>query len=417
MIKTLKRIKILFTTVTLSVILSLASLAWAEDVGSVTTQPDYQELITTRPGDTAIPPADYVSVPSPPETYQIPQAADLGIQSFETPTALLIQDYYPWMRNSNEQVLQEFGIAYDRINSSQLGEWDLSGYKFIMYASDQPTSYYYNIYYNLGKISAYVENGGLLIAHCCDWGWNGGDWYYITILPGNLPHSSVYTLYQRIYIEDPSHPVVDGLTNAALSYWNYSTHGYFPSFPDNSQIITTINYYGLPRPTYIEYPYGNGKVLATMQTVEWGYGDWGTYNWFVNAPELLRNEMRYALAYQQGVITSAVLDKRDFDPSGDHEGEDLSRCAVTVTLSEPAYVSIDIIGPGGELTTSLPARMVDAATPESFTWAGDRYAPNHQIVYEGSYTLVIRARSGPSPDAPLLGEISRWVRVTWHMGD
>ncbi|MEW6182106.1 MAG: hypothetical protein AB1500_02855 [Bacillota bacterium] len=371
--------------------------------------------VTQEPAATTTPPADYMPVASPPETHQSTLNGEVSILADQTATALLIQDYYPWDRNSNEQVLQEFGITYDRINSSQLGGWDLSPYRLVMYASDQPTSYYYNIYNNLGKISAYVENGGLLIAHCCDLGWNDGYWYYITILPGNIPHSGVYTLFQNLHIEDPSHPVVEGLTDSALSDWNYSTHGFFPTLPAGGKVIVSTNYAGLPQPTYIEYPYGNGRVLATMQTVEWGYGDWGTYNWYVNGPELLRNEVRYAQTCQQGVISSAALDKREFDPSGDYEGEDLSKCTVMVTTSEAAYVTIDIVGAGGELITSLLPRMAAAGTPEAFTWAGDRYAPNHQIVYEGSYTMFIRARSGPSADSPLLGEVSRWVTVKWHM--
>jgi len=51
-------------------------------------------------------------------------------------------------------------------------------------------------------------------------------------------------------------------------------------------------------PTYIEYDFGAGKVLATMQTVEWGYFN-GSQGWVGNRPELLRNEIRFAKKWEK----------------------------------------------------------------------------------------------------------------------
>jgi len=335
-------------------------------------------------------------------------------------TALLIEDSYPWSKNSNEQVLIEFGVSYDRIRSSSLNQADLSNYKFIMYSSSQSSTYYRNLEANLGKISKFVSDGGLLVAHCCDGGWGGADWRFNSILPGDVTHEmyrdSWSLLSQNIYIANPDHPIADGLSNSMLCDWTYSTHGAFTNIPAGAEVIMTTDN---EKPTYIEYPYGKGKVLATMQTIEWGYGDWGSWNWYINAPELLRNEMRYALGgagANKGIIESTVLNQRTFDPSEDHLDDDLSKCIIDIVLSKQAYVSIEVKGQSGKTVSLIGPREAAANQKESISWdGGNSLGSNRQIVPEGSYSLVIRARSGPSADSELLGEVWRWVNVKWHM--
>jgi len=337
-----------------------------------------------------------------------------------TKTALLIEDSYPWGRNSNEQVLIEFGVSYDRIHSSKLNQVDLSNYEFVMYSSSQNYSYYSNLEANLNKISKFVSDGGLLIAHCCDGGWGGGDWRFYSILPGDVTHEMYRDnwslLSQNVYIANPDHPMADGLSDSMLCDWTYSTHGAFTNIPAGTEIIMVTDN---DKPTYIEYPYGKGKVLATMQTIEWGYGDWGTQNWYINAPELLRNEIRYALGgagANKGIIESTVLNQRTFDPSEDHVDDGLSKCIIDVILSKQAYVSIEVKGQNGKTVSFIAPREVIANQRETFYWDGiSSIGSDRQIVPEGSYSIVIRARSGPSADSELLGEVWRWVNVKWHM--
>ena len=208
--------------------------------------------------------------------------------------ALLIQDFDPWQGQSAHHALNELGVPHDVINSSSLATWDLSKYRFIMYASAQDDNYYLNLRNNIDKISAFVSNGGLLIAHSCDWGWNGtGGWLGFSILPGGVTHSRLYL--QSIHIVEPAHGVVMSneftLTDAYLSGWNWSTHGIFTDLLPG----TTVVMVSPDGPTYIDYDYGSGKVLATMQTVEWGY-----FNSGPNRPEFLRNEIRFALQWAVG---------------------------------------------------------------------------------------------------------------------
>jgi len=251
-----------------------------------------------------------------------------GIRAIESldpaAIALLIQDVNPWYGRNVHDALHEFGIPHDLINSSSLATWDLSKYKFILYASSQTSNYYVNIAANLDKISTFVSNGGLLIAHCFDGGWYviwpyqivGGSWQNFSILPGNVTHLMHWDdepyLSNSIHITDPDHGVVESdqytLTDNYLWGWHSSACGIFTDLPPNAEVVMVSNEGdGYDGPTYIDYNYGSGKVLATMNAVEWGYYN-GCQRWWVgNRPEFLRNELRYALNWTPQTWSFAVI--------------------------------------------------------------------------------------------------------------
>lgn len=222
--------------------------------------------------------------------------------------ALLIQDYNPWFGKNTHDALNELNAPHDLINSSHLTTRDLNKYQFIICASAQDNNYYLNLKNNLQKISDFVANGGLLIAHSVDGGWDGtGGWRGFSILPGGVTHLMYWDGWQypsqSIHIVDPEHKIVKSdeftLTDDYLDGWGWSTHGIFTNFLNNPNIknpkivMESDEGDGGDGPTYIDYNYGVGKVLATMQTVEWGYFN-GSQGWVGNRPELLRNEIRFA---------------------------------------------------------------------------------------------------------------------------
>jgi hypothetical protein len=103
---------------------------------------------------------------------------------------LLIKDVEPWFTWVHgaipEAVLDMLGKTYGRINSWQLADWDLSEYRIVMIASDQYPSTYSNLISSKGKLATYVYNGGTLIAHACDYGWNSYPPYPSPWLPGDV---------------------------------------------------------------------------------------------------------------------------------------------------------------------------------------------------------------------------------------
>jgi len=208
-------------------------------------------------------------------------------------TALLIEDVLPWAYDSDALALNQLGISYDLTHSVNLQSVNLAEYKFIILASDQPTSTYVNIANNIAQIDSYVSNGGIYVAHACDAGWHYGDWTGYEILPGGVTHVNYWHggyYSQFIEVVDPSSPIVTGLDSAYFQGWGYSTHGWFTNVPDGANIVMDT---GSSKPTYIVYSYGAGKVLATMQTIEWGWS--GVYNWVGGfRKEFLLNEISYA---------------------------------------------------------------------------------------------------------------------------
>lgn len=187
--------------------------------------------------------------------------------------ALLIEDILPWGFNSNSGTLTNIGIPFDKISSSNLATQDLNGYNFVVYASDQPQSYYDNINASFSKIDDYVKAGGILIAHACIWGWQDGSWIGLDFLPGNL--SAVKEYSNSVSITDPNSPIVSGpygtLTAADFQGWNYTTHGYFTGLLPGTEVALDLN--DPNKPIYITYGWGSGEVRATMMTVEWGNND------------------------------------------------------------------------------------------------------------------------------------------------
>lgn len=212
-------------------------------------------------------------------------------------TALLIEDTLPWGCDSNNLALEALGITYDVVNSPNLNTTDLSGYKFIMYASDQYASYYDNIAANIDKISGYVEDGGLLVAHACDLAYAGGNW--TNILPGGVGHVNIYT--QSIHITDPNHCVVNGLDDAYFANGNYTIHGYFTDLLEGTIVVMINNSYE-DQPTYIDYEYGRGRVMASMHTNEWTYA--GCYG--PDKSQFLLNELQCANDWEGGGFPGEV---------------------------------------------------------------------------------------------------------------
>jgi hypothetical protein len=198
---------------------------------------------------------------------------------------LIIKDVDPWLYPANEEALQELWVSYDIINSADLAIADLSQYDIIIIPSNQYTSTYNNLIANRDKLAQWVANGGTLVVHACDMAFpNYGHWSQ-SFLPGGVNHQHYY--YNSLLIIDPTHPVVQGLSNSDISGWGYSTHGFFIGLPANvNVIIETLTHF----PTYIEYSYGSGLVLATMQRIElpWRY-EMETWK------NLLRNELSYVL--------------------------------------------------------------------------------------------------------------------------
>ncbi|KKM87939.1 hypothetical protein LCGC14_1263820, partial [marine sediment metagenome] len=68
----------------------------------------------------------------------------------------------------------------------------------------------------------------------------------------------------------PLHPILNNpflVEDVELDGWFYSAHGYFHEYPSDAKKI--LLYPVANEPVMLEFMYGNGFIVATMQTIEW----------------------------------------------------------------------------------------------------------------------------------------------------
>lgn len=207
---------------------------------------------------------------------------------------LLIKDCNPWGETTNEDVLNEFGISYEVINSDTFGDHPLDVYSVIIIPSTQEQSYYDNLYAEREKLAGFVDDGDVLLAHATDNGHPCTTVWTDSFLPEGVTKENQF--HDSIEIVDQNHPMVENLTEDDLSGWFYSTHGWFTNLSSDVTIVMGVAGNPVDNPTYIEYPYGDGTVFTTMMTLEWGGGD----------RTVLENEISHVLDFADVIDTDCI---------------------------------------------------------------------------------------------------------------
>jgi V8-like Glu-specific endopeptidase len=196
----------------------------------------------------------------------------------------ILRDALPWARNVTEPILVKYGISYDIFDSFDFGSVDLSNYVKVIIASDQSQEFYNRLAGNRTWFEAYVSQGGILEMHAADRGWAGGNWDALTF-PGGL--TKAYLYLDNVSINLDTHPLVNvpfPTEDIELDGWFYSSHGYFTAYPSLAKKVL-LNAENLSRPVLLEFPYGKGFIIATMQTLEW--------NQYFNYTSILENFILY----------------------------------------------------------------------------------------------------------------------------
>ncbi len=219
-------------------------------------------------------------------TYTCSKCGDNYIEVIPASNAniLLVQDSLPWGQDSNRAVLNhlmELGhiSGWTTITTARLSEMELTNFDVIIIAGDQSSSAYSNLAAMSIALTAFVQAGGVVVYSACDAGWGGGYIHYT--LPGGVVKLSAYSQYN--YIADSAHPIVTGaltddraLTNTLL-VGTYCSHTSFDrnTLPAGANVILQD---GNGNPTLVEYPLGEGSVIATGLTWEYYYNSIHTGN-------------------------------------------------------------------------------------------------------------------------------------------
>ncbi len=215
--------------------------------------------------------------------------------------ALLVEDALPWKENTNSTVLSSMGVEFTKTTTAKFLNENLGNYSILIFANDQSFSTYENYSSFMNRVEDFAWLGGVVVFGACDSGWANGQ--LNTALPGGVTKTTRYEY--KNYIVDADHPIVknSGLTDTDL-YSNYCSHVCFneSTLPAGSNVIlrdTTKK-----EPTLVEYPIGDGAVIASGLTWEHNYGHYkdnsGTYKAF--ARKALDDMFEYALDLSSGEV-------------------------------------------------------------------------------------------------------------------
>lgn len=297
-----------------------------------------------------------------------------GAAADDTDDVLVIQDVLPWDIDAFNGELTDQGRDYTIVGSDELDDISLDDYVMVVLASSQEQSYYDNVFPGgevHSKLPAFVEDGGIISAQLTDRGWGGGNWSGSSFIAG-LQHEDNTT--DELLITDPDHPVITGpdepIGNTGLvrdegerndlDGWNSSAHAYFTDLPDDTTVIITDEQ---ERPVKIEYPYGNGRVLASVVTSEWMWGGGGQGE-HEPRKQLLANELAFdfelATGERPGAISGVVTDADSDEPI---EGATVHTGDESVTTEADGAYILDDLEPGDySVTATAPDYASATAT-------------------------------------------------------
>ena len=178
----------------------------------------------------------------------------------------IFRNLLPWSMNVTEPILDMYNINYTVYDSSDIGIVDLSPFEKVIIASDQDQTFYNTLGFYTPWFESYATNGGILEIHAADWGWNGGTWDGLYLMPGGFDqvHGGLY----NITINQPLHPVLS-YPHIITDTSGDSAHGYFDTYPGISEKILLDG--NTLAPVFLELDYGEGTILITMQTLEYSY--------------------------------------------------------------------------------------------------------------------------------------------------
>jgi hypothetical protein len=239
---------------------------------------------------------------------------------------LLIQDNVPWAAGEDQHTLGANvteliaqGTSFCAVNSEAAAAMELSRFSTVVISAAQAQAFYDNLF-PVGSvhpaITSFVERGGVLVANLADVAsgpGNNGNWAGDAFV-GGLRRVTAFRNDNAI--AHGSHPIIAGpsecpsgncaeirdiLVRQDLDNWLHSSHGYFTALPAGTTVLLTqpdATRDGEPEPIMVEYPVGQGRVIASMVTSEQRYsGD------KARSLKLLANELAYAISMSPPVAT------------------------------------------------------------------------------------------------------------------
>ncbi len=208
---------------------------------------------------------EYPTDTAPPDYKPIPVRPN---QERATADVALLIDVQPWGSTAIQNILNGWSIPFDVYNSTAFPV-NLSPYKLVIVAEDQTDDFYHRLGDHESMLEVYLkENCGVLEVHGSGWGWNGGNASQFH-LPGGV--DLVGAQYEWDNATVAAHPAMAGIANPFSG--TYASHGIYSNLiaGTNTHVVAGNVIDPNEPPTFIEYSYGNGLVIGTMQTHSYAY--------------------------------------------------------------------------------------------------------------------------------------------------
>jgi RNA polymerase sigma factor (sigma-70 family) len=174
---------------------------------------------------------------------------------------LVFRNIPSWNRNPDfEDRLAELGAEFEVKPADLMATTDLSAYRYIVIPGAQWRTDFYQTYAaNAARFDQYVNNGGVLVLEL-----NGAEREGIS-LPGGVSMVRHSSLDNTILF--PDHPILVPFGGRPIRA-NSSSHGYLTGVPPDAMVLAAETVDGQAdreKPTFVEYKYGAGRVIAACQ--------------------------------------------------------------------------------------------------------------------------------------------------------
>lgn len=171
------------------------------------------------------------------------------------------------------QILQDQGVGWQVYTSAEMGTADLSPFTKVITTSVQLVAFWEALEANRSRFEAYVQAGGILELHLASFtSWTNTG----RVFPGGFVVFHNGNNYNSVGIEDAFHRILrapNRVSEADLQNWEFSAHGYLSTVPEGATPIIRETETG--NVVTAELVLGNGKILATVQPVEWDLANTG----------------------------------------------------------------------------------------------------------------------------------------------
>ena len=174
---------------------------------------------------------------------------------------LVFRSIPSWNRNPDfEDALTSLGMEFDVRSPEEMATTDLPLYPVIVIPGSQGRGDFYPTYTaNAARFDRYVTGGGTLVLEL-----NGAEDHAIP-LPRGVNMMKHGARDNAILLSE--HPVFAPFGRKTI-HANYASHGFLSNVPKEAIILATElenEETALDKPTFIEYPYGAGRVIAACQ--------------------------------------------------------------------------------------------------------------------------------------------------------